>query len=54
MDYTPERVPRRTALALAEACRALARDPELRAEYEAWKEARDAGRLSCGDAEPER
>ena len=54
MDYTPERMPRRTALALAEACRELARDPALRAEYEAWKEGRDAGRLSCGGAEPER
>ena len=54
MDYTPTGVPRRTAAALAEACRELARDPALRAEYEAWKEARDAWRLSRGDAEPER
>ena len=54
MDYTPERVPRRTALALAEACRALARDPELRAEYEAWKGERDAGESSGGDRRPER
>lgn len=54
MDYTPTGVPRSTASALAEACRALARDPELRAEYEARKEARDAGGHPSGDAEPER
>ena len=54
MDYTPERVPRRTALALAEACRALARDPALRAEYEAWKEGRDAGESSGVNRQPER
>ena len=54
MDYTPTGVPRRTAAALAEACRALALDPALRAEYEAWKEERDAGGHPRGDAEPER
>ena len=54
MDYTPSKIPRYTAAALAEACRELARDPALRAEYEAWKEARDAGELAGGDRQPER
>lgn len=54
MDYTPTGVPRRTAAALAEACRELARDPALRAEYEAWKEARDAGGHAGVDPEPGR
>lgn len=54
MDYTPYKIPRYTAAALAEACRALARDPALRAEYEAWREGRDAGGHPGGDREPER
>lgn len=54
MDYTPEKVPRYTVAALAEACRALVRDPALMAEYEAWKEARDAGRPDRIDSQPER
>lgn len=54
MDYTPEKVPRYTVAALAEACRALVRDPALYAEYTAWKEARDAGRDHRSDSQPER
>ena len=54
MDYTPDKVPRYTVAALAETCRELARDPALSAEYQAWKEARDAGESSRRDRQPER
>ena len=54
MDHTTSGVPRRTAAALAEACRELARDPALRAEYEAWKGDRDAGESSCCSHQPDR
>lgn len=50
MDYTAKAVPRYTASALPEACRAMIRDPAIMADYQAWKEDRDA-RESAGRAD---